>query len=147
MVNLRLHPPPPASGSGVHKLPKQRLPPIMRLTHEWMEARGMYLIDNGESTILWIGSEVEEGLVREVFGSGEELMGLDPGMPTLPLLSSSLKSISHSLHLILHTQSLLRGGRKSRFFIARQNLDAAELEFSDMLVEDENCGNCWVFGL
>lgn len=73
-------PPAPASGPGVHKLPKQRLPPIMRLTHEWMEARGMYLIDNGESTILWIGSEVEEGLVREVFGSGEELMGLDPGM-------------------------------------------------------------------
>lgn len=60
--------------------------------------------------------------------------------PTLPLPSSSLKFISHSLHLILHTQSLLRGGRKSRFFIARQNLDAAELEFSDMLVEDENCG-------
>ncbi|KAJ3736609.1 hypothetical protein DFJ43DRAFT_1143375 [Lentinula guzmanii] len=81
------------------------LPSTMRASHEWMLANGLYLIDNEETTILWIGSSVSPQLLNDLFGT-EDIFSLDPHM----------------------------------FFIARQNLDAAEIEFSDMLVEDQNNG-------
>lgn len=55
------------------------LPPIMRLTHEWMEAGGLYLIDNEESMILWIGSMISRELLKRVFGDGVDEVGMVDG--------------------------------------------------------------------
>ena len=47
-------------------------------------------------------------------------------------------TLSQQIHNIIGRRIQERGGRLSRLLVARQNMDAAEIEFADMLVEDHN---------
>ncbi|KAG6873179.1 hypothetical protein C0995_001789 [Termitomyces sp. Mi166 len=93
-----------------------RIPSVMRSSHTFMEANGIYLID--------------------LFGV-DDIMVLNPKLMRLPTLETRF---STQVRNILH-QRRLRRGRITTLLLARQNLDATELEFSDMLVEDQNNGN------
>ena len=55
-------------------------------------------------------------------------------LPHLPTV------ISTQIWNILTSRKLERGGTEIKLFIARQNMDAMEIEFGDMLVEDSNGG-------
>ncbi|KAI5888444.1 vWA-like protein [Schizophyllum commune H4-8] len=114
-------------------------PTLMRASHMFMEAHGVYLADNEELQILWVGASASPQLLLDLFGV-DDIFAVDPRMvrPTLPALPTLL---SRQVHAIIARRAHERGGRTLKFAIARQNLDGAEVEFADMLVEDENNGS------
>ncbi|KAG8846854.1 COPII coat Sec23p-Sfb3p heterodimer component [Tulasnella sp. 330] len=103
-------------------------------SYAYLEADGAYLLDNGEVTILWLGNSVSPQILLDLFGV-EDWDTLGPSLSHLPR-SQTLLSVQVR-NLIAHEETR-RGGRVVPFVIARQNLDAAELEFGNMLVEDAN---------
>ncbi|KAM0748281.1 hypothetical protein T439DRAFT_291785 [Meredithblackwellia eburnea MCA 4105] len=110
------------------------LPSLIRASYLRMEPHGAYLIENGEIAILWIGSSISPKILQDLYAV-ENADELDIRMGTLPVLPTRL---STQLRNILTYFERQRGGRSLPVLIARQNVDGTEIEFSNMLVEDQN---------
>ncbi|THH27445.1 hypothetical protein EUX98_g6743 [Antrodiella citrinella] len=109
-------------------------PALMRDSHLFMTGHGVYLVDNEDLIMIWIGASVSPQLLRDLFGV-EDINDVDRNMTQLPALESLL---STQVRNILTHRTLMRGGRVPKFVVCRQNMDGSEIDFSDMLVEDEN---------
>lgn len=107
----------------------------MRNSHGWMVAEGAYLMINGEIAMLWLGQAVSPQIINDLYGV-DNLEDLDiritrlPNLPTL--LSTQIRNI------LTHLSSPHLIDQELPVVIVRQNMDGAEVEFANQLVEDSN---------
>lgn len=113
-----------------------QVPPALRASFSRVEEGGAYLIDNGQSILLWIHSFVSPNLLEDLFGPGiASLQDLDPNTSSLPILETHLNAQVRNLLQYLAT---VRGSKAVTIQLARQGIDGAEYEFARSLVEDRN---------
>lgn len=119
------------------------MPSTLRASFSRIEEGGAYLVDTGQSVLLWLHAQVSPNLLEDLFGPGfTALQSLDPQLNTVPVLETHLNAQVRNLLQYLSTT----GGRGSSraeatataIQLARQGLDGAELEFARVLVEDRN---------
>ncbi|KIY61276.1 vWA-like protein [Cylindrobasidium torrendii FP15055 ss-10] len=98
-----------------------RVPSCMKNTYQYTNAGGVYLIDNGKMCMVWVGSAVSPQILLH-----------------RPVWSQVRNIVTHRA---------LRREYGAKLFVVRQNMDGAEIEFADMLVEDQNNGTMSYFDL
>jgi len=95
-----------------------------------------YLADNGKVMFLWLGRGASAEFLDAVFGV-KRVEDVDVIMTELPVRDNNVSG------QVRGTVKTLRSRRKTGRFlplrIIRQQLDPAELEFANLLVEDKNC--------
>ncbi|KAK4100355.1 beta-sandwich domain of Sec23/24 [Parathielavia hyrcaniae] len=113
-----------------------RMPPSVRATFARVEPGGVYLVDNGQTTLLWMHAQTSPNLVQDLFGDDRDsLQGLDAYTSALPVLQTHLNAQVRNIVEFLRS---MRGSKGLAIQLARQGIDGAEYEFARMLVEDRN---------
>jgi protein transport protein SEC24 len=109
---------------------------MVRATKQGLDEAGAYLLENGQTMILFLGRHVVPLLLNDLFGPQiNHLKDLDFQMTILPSLETQI-SIQ-----VRNTIAYIRESRPARALfiqLARQTMDGAEHEFSSLLVEDRN---------
>lgn len=117
-------------------------PPYMRASYLRMEPEGIYLIENGDVMIMWIGAGVSRMNLESLFGVERFEDLIDPTtkqhrvIDRLPKLENDLSI--RVRRLIKYFDLNQRHFRSLPLLIARQSIDSTELEFGNLLVEDQN---------
>ncbi|KAF2640262.1 Sec23/Sec24 family protein-like protein [Massarina eburnea CBS 473.64] len=112
------------------------MPDSIRASFSQVEEGGVYIVDNGQTCLLWLHAQVSPNLLEDLFGEGKTtLKSLDPFSSTLPVLQTHLNA---QVRNILQYLESSRGSKALTIQLARQGLDGAEYEFARLLYEDRN---------
>jgi protein transport protein SEC24 len=112
------------------------MPASIQASFSRIEEGGVYIVDNGQTCLLWIHAHVSPNLLIDLFGGDRSsLKTIDPFSAAIPVLETHLNA---QVRNILQYLSTTRGSKAMTIQIARQGLDGAEYEFARELVEDRN---------
>ncbi|KAL9131374.1 MAG: hypothetical protein Q9217_000701, partial [Psora testacea] len=107
------------------------VPPTIRASFGRIEEGGAYLVDDGQTCLLWLHSHVSPNLLEDLFGPDyTSLQSLDPTLSSLPSLETHLNA---QVRNILAYWGSFRGSKSGPSIpiqIARQGLDGSEFEFA-----------------
>lgn len=120
----------PLEGTGDFKLPS-----LLRTSFSRLDPQGAYVLENGEYLFLWIGASIPPQWLQDVFGV-DSLQKVDVSKGVLPKLDNPTSK--QLVGLVEYLQTQRPKGIARSIVIARQQLDGAEVEFMNMLVEDAN---------
>lgn len=113
-----------------------RMPSAIRASFSQIEEGGVYIVDDGQTCLLWLHAQVSPNLLQDLFGeSAADLKSLDPFSSSLPVLETHLNA---QVRNILQYMELTRGSKALTIQLARQGFDGAEFEFARLLYEDRN---------
>ncbi|KAF2151175.1 beta-sandwich domain of Sec23/24 [Myriangium duriaei CBS 260.36] len=113
-----------------------RMPMALRASFGQIEEGGAYLVDDGQTCLLWLHAQVSPNLLEDLFGQGyANLQDLNPYMSALPVLETHLNA---QVRNVLQYMEITRGSKGLTIQLARQGLDGAEFEFARLLYEDRN---------
>lgn len=113
-----------------------KMPPSIRASFSRIEEGGVYIVDNGQTPMLWLHASTSPHLLTDLFGEPFSSLGsLDPYSTELPILETHLNcQVRNILEYLRET----RGSKGLHLQLARQGLDGAEYEFARLLLEDRN---------
>lgn len=113
-----------------------KMPISLRASFAKVESGGVYILDNGQTTLLWMHAQTSPNLLIDLFGPNiDSLKAIDPFTTELPVLETHLNCQARNILEYLRT---VRGSKALSLQMARQGLDGAEYEFARGLVEDRS---------
>nr|XP_033797762.1 protein transport protein Sec24C isoform X2 [Geotrypetes seraphini] len=108
------------------------LPVAIRCSEERLSKGEVYLLENGLNLFLWVGANVQQALIQNLFGVSS-FSQIDSSMSSLPVLDNL---VSNRMRAIIDTFRAQRS-RFMKLLIVKQD-DKMELLFKHFLVEDKN---------
>ncbi|KAF9921778.1 COPII coat Sec23p-Sfb3p heterodimer component [Linnemannia zychae] len=109
------------------------LPQLVRASYARLNSGGAYLLENGQRLFFWLGREIHQQFLQDVFGV-QSLDEVDPSLRFLPEIDTHTSSQLRMIRTYIQSQR----ARYLDLTIVRQGKDQAELDFSNLLVEDKN---------
>ncbi|XP_007436891.1 protein transport protein Sec24C isoform X3 [Python bivittatus] len=108
------------------------LPTAIRNSEERLSKGDIYLLENGLNIFLWVGVNVQQGLIQNLFGVSS-FSQINSSMSTLPVLDNPFSKRVRSIIDMFQAQR----SRYMKLIIVKQE-DKLDLLFKHFLVEDKS---------